>query len=758
MNTPQEPMPSEPDGNGPHPLQHSPQPDPPIPLPTLTGPGWLAATGAALLLVASVVVVAGQWSSIGPTTRFAGLVGSLVAVFATAEAARHRVRATATSLAVLAACLTAPVAIAAAAALGALWPTCVLAGGVASLVAVNLQARRWDVQTLRAASVAAAGLVAAGLAASTSIPIALYLAGAAALALAVGAIRRSTVLACSVACVPLTWLVARTGVGPGTLLRVGAVAPNWWSIATSGAVAALVVAVSAHRRSAPTLVVTSLSLAVYATVGGAIAASAPPAVWLSLPAVVVASIQVAALVGDRSIFGRWANLSAQASAGSLALGALIAPLLIVSARIIEDLVGGDSMTSQTILPMLTTTASLAVAAVCATSRDGGDHEIDGLTRFGVVAAGLASLLTLGLDVVWVATAALIAWIVSSLATSWRSWIWVSVVHASWATLLIAIGDAGPWWTTSVLLGAGLIVIVAAWSSANAVIHRVALPVTVAIMTPLIAVRWPDGLSVVWATLFVGCAVATAGAMRMHWFGPPDVLAVSFGAAALVMSLTTTPSTVSLTVTLVAAQGWLYAASRNRVDLASVAATTGALALLSLWWTTDTNELVISRLSPYGVDGQDLATAAVSVGLLAAGAALRSVRSSSSWLAYGPGLSTLFAWLAMSQVDNNGGWATGLGVILGVGCIAAGGVQRLGAPLLIGTASLLTTLMISAGPRLATAPTWTWIAAGGIALLITAGLMERSPRSLLRPSPRSTNGGPDTDRIESIAEAFQREFA
>ena len=108
-------------------------------LPRLSGPGWLATIGATMLLVASIIVVAGQWQSIGPEARFAGLVGSLLAIYFAAEAGRRRVHATASALAVLAACLTAPVGIAAAAALEAPSPVCITVGGIAALFATELQ-------------------------------------------------------------------------------------------------------------------------------------------------------------------------------------------------------------------------------------------------------------------------------------------------------------------------------------------------------------------------------------------------------------------------------------------------------------------------------------------------------------------------------------------------------------------------------------------------------------------------------------------
>ena len=63
-------------------------PTAPLPgrIPQLSAARWLAGAGASLLLVASIVVVAGNWESIDESVRFSGLVAALVAVYFVAEA------------------------------------------------------------------------------------------------------------------------------------------------------------------------------------------------------------------------------------------------------------------------------------------------------------------------------------------------------------------------------------------------------------------------------------------------------------------------------------------------------------------------------------------------------------------------------------------------------------------------------------------------------------------------------------------------
>ena len=100
-----------------------------------------------------------------PTTAGLGLA---------AERSRFVVPATARAVAHLAAALTAPVGIAAAAVTGATWPVCVLSGGVLAAVVCDVQARRWRAPLLDGAALIAAGLAIVGLAALVPVPVACW--------------------------------------------------------------------------------------------------------------------------------------------------------------------------------------------------------------------------------------------------------------------------------------------------------------------------------------------------------------------------------------------------------------------------------------------------------------------------------------------------------------------------------------------------------------------------------------------------------
>jgi hypothetical protein len=719
-------------------------------LPRLSGPAWLASIGATMLLVASVIVVAGQWESIGPEVRFAGLVGSLLAIYFAAEAGRTRIPSTASALAVLAAGVTAPVGVAASAALEATWPICITVGGVAATVATELQSRRWNVRPLKAAAVIAVSMTVTGLAAVTSLPVALLGAGAATIALALGATRRSVALAALVPLVPLLELLARAGVGSGTLVRIGAVDTAAWVPPAASLVAGLVIAISAHRRSSAALATASLVAVAFGGVIGLVDAASPIGLWLAVPSGVVVLVELAAFVGDKSLYGRWAVAARPVTSGALAVAGLTLPLTVSLGSAVSDWAGDGSLLAYA-LPVSAAAGSLAIGAIAGRIRRtaGNDGWLDDLILVAALGAATATPAVFDIDLWLVAGLALGGWLVSTAATAWRHWVPVTLAHVCWAIVAAAFAGAGPVAFTAVVLTAAVMMITACTSSTSPLAIFGGIPITVLTSVVLIVGQWPDHLSAITAALAVLAVASTGLAMRSERFGPLDGFALATGVSALLVSGSTTPAGISLAVTLVAAQAWLYSVVADRADLAAVSAGTGVAALISLWWTTGTNQLVIDWLAPYGIDGQDLALCAASIALVLAGIAVRATFHPSTWLAYSPGLGTGVAWLLMSQNAADGEWATFGALLIGVVAVGVGGARRLGAPLVFGTVALGGTLLISAGPRLAAAPTWAWIAVGGIGLLVVAALVERSERPLLPL-------GDDRD-TESLVESFCREF-
>ena len=158
--------------------------------------------------------------------------------------------------------------------------------------------------------------------------------------------------------------------------------------------------------------------------------------------------------------------------------------------------------------------------------------------------------------------------------------------------------------------------------------------------------------------------------------------------------------------------------------------------------------MIDSIEPYGATGVDLGVGLLVILLLAVGGVLRRKHAVGSWLAYGPGLAFAGTWLLASQLEVGADWATLGGLAVGMTALGIGGWRRLGAPLVVGTIMVAGTVLISAGPRLATTPTWTWIAVGGVGLLVIAALIERSDRPLV---------GRSDGEQPSILEGFCKEF-
>ena len=111
-------------------------------------------------------------------------------------------------------------------------------------------------------------------------------------------------------------------------------------------------------------------------------------------------------------------------------------------------------------------------------------------------------------------------------------------------------------------------------------------------------------------------------------------------------------------------------------------------------------------------------------LFAVGLRTRAEGRASSWVAYGPAIGLLGGTALAERIAGGAGWHAVLAGAVGVIAVMVGGAHRLAAPLLLGTALLVTlagyeTLGVTAG-----LPTWTWLAAGGSALLAAGVAMER----------------------------------
>ena len=818
-------------------------------LPRLSAAGWLAATGASLLLVASIIVVAGNWESIDPVVRFSGLVAALFGVYFAAEAGRRRFPTTSTALATLAACLTAPVGVAAAATLGEPWSVCTLVGGVAALAATEVQSRRWNVAPLKAATVVAFGLAAVGLSALTAIPVSIIGAVGAVTGLLLGSTRRTLTLAVAVGAMPFLVALADAGIGAGTLARMGATGDVLvWSAPLSCAIAAAVIAVLAQRaRNAP-LAVVSMAVLGSGVLTSLISGDVDGVVWFCVPAIVLLATEAVAATRVDSIWRQLARTATVPIGVGLATAALVSPLVTLAARwdAPADVVADDRW----YVPLALWSAALIACTAGSARRRGGSW-----LSAAPLAATVASMSTLamaGAPMWGFAVAALFGWIVISAVTPWATWDITTSTLAVWVLLSSFVDEGQPvfWSIALAITGAITVVSCSVVSRRDAGFRTIAAAALAALGTGLVvdeitavaeAARFQVGVLVFVGLIGLGAAIrperstwplAIAGYFTLtvitddpdgsiSWFAVATTAAYAAAVAGSSRSLTGVRAHIAASITTAAGGLALIAASvdagtsvvaasligiglsglatldRRLVvgQTAGVTASTIAVAMsvaaspvftsialivlgaqliavgittstwwlrsagaaltvgstLSLWWTTGTNQWLIDAIAPHGADGSDVAITAVVAALLIGGWLLRRTFTVSTWLAYSPGLGMAGTWLIATQLQAGTDWATFAALAMGTIALAVGGVRRLGAPLVLGTLMVVGTILVSAGERLAAAPTWAWIALGGIGLLVIAALIERSERPLL---PVGRRGEQQQSLLEQFCEEFE----
>jgi hypothetical protein len=226
---------------------------------------------------------------------------------------------------------------------------------------------------------------------------------------------------------------------------------------------------------------------------------------------------------------------------------------------------------------------------------------------------------------------------------------------------------------------------------------------------------------------------------------PSVLDTLAGGSALALIGTVETASAplgSMAVAVVGGQAVALGAARRLAPLVVAGTVVSALATVSLWWTTGTNARVLGMIEPFGADGSDVVIGLVSAILLAIGIGLRRRFGVDELTAYGAGLGLASSWLLASQLDGRATWATFGGVAFGTVAIAVGGLRHLRSATADGVVTTAGTLLVSAGDRLADAPTWTWIAVGGTGLLVLAAFVERRERTDEDPSDPQPTGVDD----------------
>ena len=279
-------------------------------------------------------------------------------------------------------------------------------------------------------------------------------------------------------------------------------------------------------------------------------------------------------------------------------------------------------------------------------------------------------------------------------------------------------------------GLGLLALVAAatvtWWRAGASSAAHAATVTAVVAVPFGLAALGAGASEVVVALIILAVVLTGWAFVTIRLTPVGSAGIAAGALATAIALSSEePLLMSLAVGVVGVQGALHGATRRMPELMWSGVGLAAAGVVSTWFTSGVHGAVIDWLRPYGVTAGDVAVAALAALLFAAGALFGRLVACSSWVASGPGLGLLAAWLLGAELARDVRWSLPLLLVSGLLAVAIGGVRRLAAPLVIGTAMIATTVAVAAGPRLADLDTWVWLAFGGAALIGLAVLVERT---------------------------------
>jgi hypothetical protein len=489
--------------------------------------------------------------------------------------------------------------------------------------------------------------------------------------------------------------------GAGTLVAVVPIllAPSVTSTSTEAALASLVLATAwlvADRRRAPR----GLLLAPVATAIGV--ASAVACVTASDPALAVTLVALAAvavLSGHRAgalvavLATAWAPVVAIDSHSTLIAVGLAGSLVVAEAAVRRSRISTSDpqaadvaeqwawvLSAVSLLPGALATAifigqtgqlvagliggaigATAVAIVLDRGRVTGDLPLGTLARLGAVAV-LAGTADLP-----AADLALVALVVS----------------------VLSIGDALRRRDPRVALGASLSVPIAVGALAHTELSLpttgVALTISAAVLVGLGALvdrRWS-------LPVLAGAAIACAGGLGL----------AAHDASALADAVMIT-SGIGLAVSI----------ERGRLDgviVSWLAMTAG------IWLRLADAE--VTAVEPYLVP--------VAVLLIGAGLRARST-GTSSWIAYGP-VVTIFGGAALAERLSGGpGWHAVVAGTVAVLAVAAGGYRKLAAPLFLGTALLVILVGYETLAITAALPTWTWLAAGGVALLSAGVAMER----------------------------------
>lgn len=633
---------------------------------------WIALLGSTLILFAAAAVVASNWSTIGQGFRVAGLAAVTVFLLMVAERSRNLVPTTAGIIAHVGTYLVAFLGIAVMSLFGFTWPTCLVVGGAALVLATQVGAARWRRVTMHLGQVAGFAMVATGLGALAGTTAGLIAVILAVGLLVAGAQRRSAALSLLAVFSPALTALADAGIGEGTLARAGLIGERLgWSGPTVGLIAATVVgAIALRRRNNPLMLVAAAS-PILGLVAGLAQIDGSAVAWWSLPALglIAAELGWWLLPSERfrSEIGEWIT----AGAGIIAALAWLAPVIVQFRLFNSDL------THPWAIPTAITALAVALTTLRWKSSDSGATDL-GIT--GMAAALLATVIALDVAdpvvalvaVVAVAAAAFLSRRLGAVAVLGTAW-WagwtiialedstsgrttfalalllalVGIVVFTRARIAAAAGVLG--WLELSLIGLAAVgiaeAVVAGHGPATALIAMAVVALLAAIVDRTLAVWTVAAIGATGAAAF-DAAIGTAGLDAGYWVGwagatialatlwavhrSPIASFASASAAVVAVATATAPFgvgaedfTVMAMLGVTALTGLAFTMQR-RTPLDAAAVTAGAVLLTTTTfdvhpaWASGSFLLIGLQLATYGaiVRSKELSLGGVGVAVIA----------------------------------------------------------------------------------------------------------------------------------------------
>jgi hypothetical protein len=287
--------------------------------------------------------------------------------------------------------------------------------------------------------------------------------------------------------------------------------------------------------------------------------------------------------------------------------------------------------------------------------------------------------------------------------------------------------------TVAVLGLGLAAvvpaaIVSAWLVADAV--RLRRPLLAVLAGPVIVRLIASvGLAAGSGTQATGLALLALGVaaalVAVYGVGPWTAPAIVFAVTASGAGLPLAGLGPELRAVLVIAVGLVVAAAGATRRNGLIGHLGGAVAVIGTW----------QLLGLRDVQALDLWVLPLAAQLWVAGILARRRGGSSSWVTDVPPLLLVAIPALVERASGGGGWHAVLAGGLGVVAVIAGGSERLGGPLVMGTLVLAAVVGVETFAVVAAVPTWAWLAVGGATLLGAGAAMEKVGGSPVKAARR-----------------------